>query len=372
MFISSAMSGEFGFLREAAARGIEALGYEPARAEDYGASPGSPQAACLEGVRSSAAVVLVLGSEYGSRQASGLSATHEEYREARDESVPVLAFVEEGADPSAEQAGFVAEVQDWLSGLYTESFAGAGDLQQKVTQSLHRLSLAEAAAPLDEGELAGRARSLLPDRSPTGRATLAVAVAGSPPRQVVRPADLGGDDLLRLVLGEARDGDTPVLSLTAGTSPSIGGETLTIAQHDTGSYVSLSETGSVVVAQPATDDSRPPTAIPAITEEEVAARIAGALRFAGRMLDLVDPQQRITHVAAAAAMLGGSYLPWRSRAEQAQDPHSATASVYGQDPATAELSPPTRRRAALARDADQLAEDLAVRLRRSATDNPYQ
>ena len=109
---------------------------------------------------------------------------------------------------------------------------------------------------------------------------------------MVRPSGLGGDALLRLLLGAAREGASPVSSLTAGTAPSTGGETLTAAQHDTGSYVSLSETGSIVVAQPATDDSRPPTAIPAITEEEVAGRIASALRFAGRMLDLVDPQQR--------------------------------------------------------------------------------
>lgn len=34
----------------------------------------------------------MLGEAYGMKQASGLSATHEEYREARD-TKPVIAFV---------------------------------------------------------------------------------------------------------------------------------------------------------------------------------------------------------------------------------------------------------------------------------------
>ncbi len=88
MFVSSLMREPFGPLREAACSAITLLGCEPARAEDYAASATSPRVACLAGVRASDAVVLILGSEYGSAsQESGLSATHEEYREAREESV---------------------------------------------------------------------------------------------------------------------------------------------------------------------------------------------------------------------------------------------------------------------------------------------
>ena len=76
IFVSSLLSGAFGPLREAASDAIAMLGYEPVRAEDYPASPSSGQVACLAGVRSADAVVLILGSRYGSPQASGLSATH--------------------------------------------------------------------------------------------------------------------------------------------------------------------------------------------------------------------------------------------------------------------------------------------------------
>ena len=53
-----------------------------------------------QGHKDARPAVLILGSPYGSRQASGLSATHEEYHEARETSRPVLVFIEEGAQPS--------------------------------------------------------------------------------------------------------------------------------------------------------------------------------------------------------------------------------------------------------------------------------
>ena len=73
------------------------------RAEDFVASPDTPQRTCLRGVREADVVVLVLGARYGAAQGSGLSATHEEYREAKDRS-PVLIFIQTGVDLEPEQA----------------------------------------------------------------------------------------------------------------------------------------------------------------------------------------------------------------------------------------------------------------------------
>jgi hypothetical protein len=50
VFISSVTTGMEGY-RDAAARGIRALGHEVLRAEDYGASYESPQRKCLAGTR---------------------------------------------------------------------------------------------------------------------------------------------------------------------------------------------------------------------------------------------------------------------------------------------------------------------------------
>src|SRR3954466_7233563 len=82
VFISSLIRGLEAF-REAAASGITTLGHRPVRAEDFGAAPDTPQQACLAGVRDADALVLIVTATYGHVQASRLSATHEEYREAR-------------------------------------------------------------------------------------------------------------------------------------------------------------------------------------------------------------------------------------------------------------------------------------------------
>ena len=108
IFISSLITG-MKTLRAAAKAGVVALGHEPVMAEDFGAVPRSPQVACLDGVRQAAMVVLVLGDRYGAKQASGISATHEEYREAKTRC-PVLAFIQEPTSPEPEQAAFIAEV----------------------------------------------------------------------------------------------------------------------------------------------------------------------------------------------------------------------------------------------------------------------
>jgi hypothetical protein len=86
IFISSLITG-MEQIRTAARNAITILGHEPVVAEDFGALPHTPQVACLDGLRRSAAVVLILGARYGAKQISGLSATHEEYREAREGSV---------------------------------------------------------------------------------------------------------------------------------------------------------------------------------------------------------------------------------------------------------------------------------------------
>ena len=83
VFISSLITG-MEDLRAAARDAVLQLGHEPVMAEDFGALPHSPQVTCLTGLRQSALMILILGAHYGAKQALGLSATHEEYREAKD------------------------------------------------------------------------------------------------------------------------------------------------------------------------------------------------------------------------------------------------------------------------------------------------
>jgi hypothetical protein len=161
-------------------------------AEDFGASPSSPQQVCLAGVRNAEMVVLLLGARYGTpQQGSGLSPTHEEYREARGHR-PVLVFVQSGIAREAEEEKFVEEVSGWEGGQYRDLFDSATSLRAVVTRQLHRWALSPQAVPVNEEELAARAVALLPQRSTytTGSALLHVVVAGGPAQQVLRPSEL--------------------------------------------------------------------------------------------------------------------------------------------------------------------------------------
>ena len=131
IFVSSVITG-MGTERAAASEAVTQLGHEPILAEELAAQPRSPQLACLNELRQCPAVVLLVGAEYGARQPSGLSATHEEYRDARDR-LPVIAFVQDGVTRNADQAAFLHEVQDWQGGLFRGSFTTPQDLRAKLS-----------------------------------------------------------------------------------------------------------------------------------------------------------------------------------------------------------------------------------------------
>lgn len=361
VFVSSPVRGNED-LREATRAAIGVLGYEPVLAEDFDVSAPSPRATCLAAVRESDAMVLILGAEYGPRQASsGLSATHEEYREAR-ESGPVLAFVQECDVRSEEQAAFVQEVRNWEQGHYTASFRDASDLRDKVIRGLHRHFLDGASTPVDQGRLVERARSLAVDDGATGDANLVVAVTGDSPYAVLRPTQLRDQQLHNFLLSEALTGADAVLDVSAGSEPQVRSDAIVLRQRNGGRIVELHEDGSIVVVQPALRERSWPSSLPSIIEEDIIERIARVVRLAGRVLDHVDDPPRISQVAVVAALCRPGFWSWRTRAEEAASPNSTTMRMFGPDRVEALLSPPVRRRAALLHETDDLAKDLATRL----------
>ncbi len=61
VFISSVITA-YDHYRDAVAAAVESLGHEVIRPEDFGASPGTPQQACLGGVREADVVVFLVGA----------------------------------------------------------------------------------------------------------------------------------------------------------------------------------------------------------------------------------------------------------------------------------------------------------------------
>jgi Domain of unknown function (DUF4062) len=365
VFLSSVIGGMEEF-RAAAREGGESLGHTVTAAEDFGASPLSPQQVCLTGVRQADVVVLLLGSRYGAVQPSGLSPTHEEYRAARG-SKPVLVFVQEGVTPEPGQDTFVKEVSGWEDASYRQSFDTPAALRAAVTRALHQWELSQQAGPVDEQELAARTARLLPKRAAyaAGSPALHLVVAGAPAQQLLRPGDLDDPELRRDMEREALYGQQPVFDTGQGVQAGVQGTTLAIRQAN--AEITLDEDGSIRISRPARDTAprgRIASGISSLVEEDVRDRIAAALRYTGWLLDHIDGSHRLTRVGLACRLDGIGYMPWRTREEVAASPNQASISMTGIE--SADSPPVILPRVALLFDGTAKAEDITVRFRRQA------
>jgi hypothetical protein len=363
IFISSLISG-MQAERQAVRQALLDLGYQPVMAEDFQAQPRSSQVACLDGVRQSAAVVLIVGTGYGARQPSGLSATHEEYREAR-ESRPVFAFVRQGVDHEPEQRAFLAELEAWDSGRFRGGFSSPEELRGKVVGALHKWVVTLATGPLDPKELLVRALATIPQHRYGHRVqtpTLLLAVAAGPhtggatPQRTgippptgrhpqsghVRPSNLRQGRWLESGFGRGR------LGRSAG-----GG----------GASVRLDAQGDLVLQLPAPQVEGAYSVVTLIQEDFEALTAAG-LTFAAWLFNRIDPTQRLSHILPVATVLGASYQTWRTRAQQAASPRSASMRTSSENPLPVHLTPAHRPRPALKQNAAEFAVDLIALLRR--------
>lgn len=365
-FISSVIVGMEAF-RDAAEAAARLLRHEVVRAEDFSASPATPQQACLRGVREADITVLLLGARYGAAQASGLSATHEEYREAR-ERCPVIVLVQEEVAREPNQDAFVDEVQEWSQGHYTGTFRDAEALRDALTRALHDLELAAATGPVQPEEMLERASALIPRNRETHEARLVVATAGAPLQPILRPREIEDEAFADQLAQEATFGPHRVLDRSAGTETRVVAHSLVLDQPQASVY--LDEQGSVRITLPArVTDPGDPTGGLALIEEDLLERVENGLRFTAALLERIEPSHRLTHIAVVAAVLGGNYLGWQTRAEHARSPNSVSIPMGGGEGAVVSLSPPHRPRPALALNARQIAEDLTALLRRART-NP--
>ncbi len=366
MFISSLISG-MEPVRAAARDAVETLRHAPVMAEDFGAQPKSPQVACLSELRQSDLVILILGEHYGSEQASGLSATHEEYREAQGRK-DVIAFVQDGATPDPKQVAFIREVQEWAGGLFRGGFKGPTDLHSAIIRALYDHALANAVGPLDEAGLIKRSLSLLPavDRNSfTGSSALSLAIAGGPTQQILRPAEIEDAALSDALHQAAMFGATRVLDQSKGVEKGILGAALIIRQEHNGPLVQLDEQGGLLLraalGRTSADRRGNQGGLPILLEEDVHQQLTSTLALAAWTLDRIDPTQRLTHVAVSARIDAGDYLAWRTQPEHDRSPNSVSMGMGGSERAPIHLIKP---RAALRSDIVRLVEDLLVPLRR--------
>lgn len=364
IFLSSVIAG-FTEYREAAAHGIRVLGHDVVRAEDFGASEDPAQVVCLAGVRGADAVVLILGARYGVPQASGFSATYEEYVEAR-ERCPVLVFIQEGVARESLQEEFIRQVQAWTSGHFTASFRSADELRDGVTRGLHHLLVSRSGGKVDEVELLDRARRSIPPERQVSGIALSLIVAGGPLQQVLRPVELESRTLIDVVKQKSLFGEVAVLSPDYGTTEQLKSGVLALTQDHAAAR--LDEVGTVSVIR---ELRRPGREYPGgltgsvVIEEDVCQDISRALRFVDAILSQIDPVRRLSDVVPIVSLHSVQHTAWRTRAEHLANPNTISPSMTVPQRVDAVLSPARRQRAALSLEADRFAEDLMVLLRRA-------
>ena len=229
----------------------------------------------------------------------GISATHEEYREAKDRC-RVLAFVLRDAEREELQQRFVEEVRDWAGGVLHWEFASPDELRDAVTRALHDVELEERTGPLDEGEMVERAQALIPERYGFQVATLCLATTCGPRQQALRPAQLEDPALGRDLHREILLGDDAVFERTEGVQTRIEGEAY---PGSTASLPACRFLGSVRLTWPATGAGV--AALPALIEEDLGDQLSRSLRLTAWILDRIDPVRRLSHVAPTIGVLVG-------------------------------------------------------------------
>jgi hypothetical protein len=366
IFVSSLIGG-MEPIRAAAKAAIEELGHTPVMAEDFVPSPKSPQVACLSGVREAGITVLVLGAEYGVRQASGYSATEEEFREAR-ETRPVIAFVQNGVTQTADQKAFVKEVQGWSAGYFRGAFDGPDDLRRKIVRALHEWELSNASGPVDQAQLTSAALAMMP-KSDRGRSSgrgpsLVIGVVSGPPHAILRPSEIEGRSLKEKLLKEAIFGPHRIFDSGAGSDARLHGGALQISQ-DRGAEFILDPQGAIRIRMPVPSANEGNVGVSAIIEEDVRDMLRRGLSFADWVLSEIDPTQLLTHSAPAVAIAGATIHTWRTRRQHDASPDRVTLRMFNEDQVPVMLSPPVRPRTALCFDADRMVDDFITLLGRA-------
>lgn len=359
VFLSSVIAG-FEYERAEAAQALEMLGHDVIRAEDFGASPLSAQFTCLDGVRGSDLMVLVLGGRYGHVQDSGVSATHEEWREAVTNNLPVLAFIV-GDEHEDAQSEFIREVTHWSAGSYVEFIAEPTDLRSGIARRMKEHEVREASAlTLDEHSLTQSAINLFPETSQSP--VISLAVSGWPDQPHLGAADMVGDALGRAMMSTALTGDHAVLATTVGITTDKNAGRITLSEHSPGlGVVDLFADRRIHIVQSAVT-TRPGLSWSSLIEEDLVGLFTNAFLVASELMDHIDVPQRLSSVAVAAALTGAGYTPWLTESEAA---HATSVSLpWGAaEQLIATVNPSVRPIRALNLEAVELATELVLRLR---------
>lgn len=382
VFVSSVMDG-FEEYRSAARTALVAAGCEPVLIEDNPALATSPRNACLDGVASCDAVVILVGDRGGWTAPSGKLVVEEEYEFARGKSKPIFVFLQ-STNRDAEGERLAKKLSDYVDGRYRHIFKDAAALRREVQAACKPLAASAPRINMDRD----RFEKLLAEPHDFGRETVLriVIATGRPDETVVEIEKLDDEGFRHEFFGLGVARDVGLFNRKRQLSEDRGTNSLIVTQSDAhGSpppgqavRVELSEDGWLVIDinVTGTEESsrRDPMAgfgLYPLEVETVTVHAATALRFARRVFDTIDPHKR--HVGLFCNASLGSLNNKPLVFHKDRDKHKGHIVAFGRNddgvPTSFDRPEPLSR--ADANWSDALADKIARRLeRRLNTDSP--
>jgi hypothetical protein len=365
VFISSIQSG-FGDVRAAARAGVESFGWRAMMAETVGATPASPQRALLDRVAESDVLVLLVGPRYGARQESGLSATEEEFDEARRRGKPILVLRQDG-ELEPEQREFLDRATGgWEGGALYGTFRDASDVGLAVVRGLTNIRDRGARATV-EPAAQERAAALAADARRQGYgqggAIARVVLVPLIDQPLLQAAALEDRNLPEELAAAARAARLVPQSDGITTNVSAAGIELQVGERYAGRALTVGAKGEIVVEASVGGEDRNFGSM-RVVPERLEEAIRGAAAFAASAWSRIDPRGEVQEVAVALAIPEAQHKSWgRGRGGN-------TISMGGMFslPETAIAPQPARvlRRADLGRD--ETARGLVAEMRRLFVD----
>jgi hypothetical protein len=365
VFISS-IQGGFEDVRAAARAGVESFGLRPVMAETVGAADASPQRALLDRVAESDVLVLLVGPRYGARQVSGLSATEEEFDEARRRGKRILVLRQEGELEPEQQQFLDRATGGWEAGALYGTFRDASDVGLAVVRGLTNLrergarATLEPAAQARAGELAAAAQGQGYSRSGSVVRIVLVPLLGG---RLLDAAALEDRQLSDALAAAARA--AALVPQSEGITPQVSatGVQLQAGEPYAARTLSVGANGEIVAeASVAGDDQN--FGSMRVVPERLEQAIRGTVAFAEEVWQRVDPRGEVQEVAVALAIPEAQHKSWGS----GRGGNSISMGGMFSMPAVAIVPEPARvlRRVDLARD--EMVSGLVAEMRRLFVD----
>ena len=265
----------------------------------------------------------------------------------------MLVFIESDIKPELHQAKFIKQFKSWPSGRVIQKFSDSTQLKDHVIRSLHGLA-PQLTNPIPEYNATERAKNLLSVHNVNYRPRLLFGLVVSPPKQIFRPADLGGPSFREKIQACGAKGDFPILK-----KEQIPGQhkSRTLIFKQSFGLLSINQQGDIYIAQDLSKNILSHiNGLPVIIEEQIASRLYSCLQFCRCILQTVDAIRDLSRFVVAVCIKDNQGTPWRTQKKHGESPNSMNLADYYQEMMPEALEPFTYYH--LENELDKICDDL--------------